>query len=491
MLFRILLTLALLCGELSLFGLNVEISNTTARTVYVLFAGNNLVVDNATAEIPQNSSQSFNLTSVSSGRIYFSFDYPLSSSNPDGANPKDPDYRKRFDKVELTYADGAGMANLTSVDFYAIPFVLQTQISSPSVINIDQFTLAPNTTGADLAQALLGVSTDQSKTKITNSQETVRILSPVKAPRGYQSMRSYVNSTVGSAFTIAGNYYSDSGLLPYNFSGKVNSSEVVLKMSGRQTIRLETEELYNQKGDINSNAIYTCNGVYYLSGSGKTPHYVSDNDFYAAVYRDFISGYNFGYMGGTYGNNSGNWWGNKPFSGANIYYNQYADAIYRLYPGAYGFPFSDTQKFLLADLGGMIDTLAITVLADDATPPPQTFPGVLNPQTGTVLFNAVLISSNDVQNAPFTFGLNPMEFGWINDYHNGPQVNLHNGTAAQIQNINAQEGYNQYQLVFGQNTYTVIVQVVGGVIQIATIAGGGNSTWTAPNLYIGGLQTNP
>jgi hypothetical protein len=165
--------------------------------------------------------------------------------------------------------------------------------------------------------------------------------------------------------------------------------------------------------------------------------------------------------------------------------------IYNLYPGAYGFPFSDTEKFLLADLGGLVDTLEITVLADNVTPPAQTYPGVLNPQTGVVQFNAVLISANDVQNAPFTFGLNSMEFGWINDYHNGPQTNLHNGTGAQILNIDAQEGYNQYQLVFGDNTYTVIVQVVSGVIQVATIAGGGNSNWSSPNLFIGGLQTNP
>ncbi len=261
-------------------------------------------------------------------------------------------------------------------------------------------------------------------------------------------------------------------------------------MSGRQTMTLKTKELVNKKGDINSNAIYTCDGVYYLSNSGSTPHYVSDNDYYAAVYRDFISGYNFGYMGGTYGNNSSNWWGNLPYVGANQDYNQYASVIYNLYPGAYGFPFSDRQEFLLADLGGLVDTLIITVLTDDATPPTPTFPGVLNPQTGVVQFNAVLISENSIQNAPFTFGLNSMEFGWINDYQSGPQVNLHSGTAAQIENIYAQNGYNKYDLVIGNKTYTVIVHVTSGVIDVATIAGGGNSNWASPNLYIGGLQTN-
>jgi hypothetical protein len=490
MFIRILFALAMLCGEFSLFSLTVDINNTTSRTVYVLFAGNNLVVDNTTGTIPQNSSLSFVLTSVSAGRIYISYDYPLSSSSPDGANPSDPDYLKRFDKVELSYANGAGMANLTSVDFYAIPFVLQTQISSLP-LNVDQFTLAPNTTGSALKQALLNVSTDQSLTNIVNSQETVRVLSPVKAPKGYPSLKSYVDSTVDTTFSIVGNYFSANGLIPYNFSGEIGSSKVTMTMPGRQTITLKTKELVNKKDDVDSNAIYTCNGVYYLSGSGSTPHYVSDNDYYAAVYRDFISGFNFGYMGGAYGNTSSNWWGNQPYAMANTNYNQYASVIYNLYPGAYGFPFSDTQEFLLADLGGLVDTLAITVLEDSATPPAQTYPGVLNPQTGIVTFNAVLISANDVQNAPFTFGLNSMEFGWINDYHNGAQTNLHNGTGAQILNIDAQEGYNQYELTFGNHTYTVIVQVVSGVIQVATIAGGGNSNWSSPNLFIGGLQTNP
>lgn len=489
MFLRVMTAVSLFCVNLSLYGLNIEIDNTTLRTVYVQFTGDNLVVNNVTGEIAQSSSQTFDLTSVSSGRIYLSFDQPLSSDAPDGANPNDPDYSKRFDKVELTYANGSGMANLTSVDFYAIPLVLQTEISSAGIV-IDQFTLASNTSGNDLQQALLNVAQKQTKTKITNSQETVRVLSPVKAPSGYQSLTKYVRQTIGKTITIAGNYYSESGLIPYNYTGKIGQSNVSLHMPGRQSITLKTSQLYTQNS-ANSNAIYTCNGEYYLSGSGTTPHHVSENDFYSAVYRDFIAGYNFGYIGGTYGNDSTNWWQNKPFFGANIYYNQYADVINRLYPGAYGFPFSDRQKLLLADLGGMIDTLKVTILSDDAIPPTQSFPGVLNPQVGTVEFNAVLISSSDEQDSPFTFGRNAMKFGWINDYHNGAEVNLHNGTAAQIQNIKAQEGYNQYQMVFGERTYIVILQVVNGEIQIATIAGGGNSNWSAPNLYIGGLQANP
>lgn len=304
MFLRVMTAVSLFCVNLSLYGLNIEIDNTTLRTVYVQFTGDNLAVNNVTGEIAQSSSQTFDLTSVSSGRIYLSFDQPLSSDAPDGANHNDPDYSKRFDKVELTYADGSGMANLTSVDFYAIPLVLQTEISSAGIV-IDQFTLASNTSGNTLQQALLNIAQNQTKTKITNSQETVRVLSPVKAPSGYQSLKKYVNQTIGNTITIAGNYYSESGLIPYNYTGKIGQSNVSLNMPGRQSITLKTSLLYTQNGGVNSNAIYTCNGEYYLSGSGTTPHHVSENDFYSAVYRDFIAGYNFGYIGGTYGNDSG------------------------------------------------------------------------------------------------------------------------------------------------------------------------------------------
>ncbi|MEI8125135.1 MAG: beta-1,3-glucanase family protein [Parachlamydiaceae bacterium] len=487
MLCRSLYTVLLLCWGFSLYGLQVNVNNTTNRVVYVKFAGNNLVVDNTDEVIQPNSNQPFNLTSVSSGRIYLSYDVPLSSNAPDGANPSDPDYAKRFDKIELTYANGAGMANLTAVDFYAIPFLLQTEIQN---LIVNQFTLDPKTTGTELTQAILGLSSKTTKSAIKNSNEIVRVLSPVKAPTGYKSLQSYITSTLGSSLEIKGNYFSSNGYIPYDYTGSISADAITLAMSGNQTLTIPTKELVNIAGDVNSNAIYTCNGVYYLSGSGTAPHYVSENDFYAAVYRDVISGYNFGYIGGKYGNNSLNWWGNLPYASANTNYNLYADVVNRLYPGAYGFPFSDRQKNLLADLGGMVDALTITVLQDNAVPPVQPIPGVLNPQTGSVVFNAVLISENDIQDAPFTFGGNQMKAGWINNYHGGPQTNLKNGKAAQIQSVNAQDGYNRYELVFGRNKYTVIVRVVIGKITIATIAGGGNANWALPNLFIGGLQTN-
>jgi hypothetical protein len=49
------------------------------------------------------ASTDFALTAAEAGRIYLSLDRALQTDAPDGANPSDPDYRTRFDKVELTY----------------------------------------------------------------------------------------------------------------------------------------------------------------------------------------------------------------------------------------------------------------------------------------------------------------------------------------------------------------------------------------------------
>lgn len=481
------LTLLFILLAHPLYGLNVAIDNISGREVFIKFTGNNLVVNQTDASIPSGQVQTFELTSVSAGRIYFSFDKALSSNSPDGANPSDPDYHTRFDKAELTFDNNnGGKANLTAVDFYAIPLLLQTSIGS---LTVSQFTLQKSTTGNALETALIGLAKDASQTKISNATETVRILSPVKAPTGYHSMKKYVNSTLNSALVIKGNYFSANGVEPYYYTGSIGPSLISLTMANKKSLSILVPGLYTN--GVNENAIYTCNGVYYLDGNMNQPHFVSENDFYAAVYRDVISGYNYGYIGGQWGNVSSGWWGHPPYSQSNVYYNQYAATIAQLYPGAYGFPFSDRQKTMLADLGGSVDTLTITVLADNATPPIIPIPGTLNPQTGSTLYNAVLVSENDIQDAQFTFGGNICKAGWINNYHGGPQTNLNNGKAAQILNINAQEGYNKYDLIFGQNKYTVIVQVLNGQVVLGTIAGGGNANWSSPNLFIGGLQTNP
>ena len=68
----------------------------------------------------------FSLTAVSAGRITFSYDGAV----PEDQDPNTPS--ARFDKVELSYP--AGAANLTAVDFFGIPFTLETLDSNQNVL---------------------------------------------------------------------------------------------------------------------------------------------------------------------------------------------------------------------------------------------------------------------------------------------------------------------------------------------------------------------
>ena len=109
----------------------------------------------------------------------------------------------------------------------------------------------------------------------------------------------------------------------------------------------------------------------------KHPKPVTTNDVYAAIYRDLITGFDFGYMGGKYGSNSGAWYGttpyNPPYAAARKandgYYNQYASII-AANADAYGFPFQDVnqkvQVFLNPDAShNNVAALRITILPDD------------------------------------------------------------------------------------------------------------------------------
>ena len=119
-------------------------------------------------------------------------------------------------------------------------------------------------------------------------------------------------------------------------------------------------------GSTLPSAVYTVDGPYTWGGA---THHVGDNDVYAVLYRDLISGFAWGYWGGKYGNDSRAWQGKPPFAAARktktgySTYNEYAAVIYK-YSNAYGFSFSDTgPKKVQLPLDGAA-TLQITILPD-------------------------------------------------------------------------------------------------------------------------------
>jgi len=484
---KLLKTFALAVAILPIFAtyaIDVLVKNQSGRTAWIQFTGNALqVTPSVPTSINNGSNAHFNLTGVSSGRIYVSFDKALSSNAPDGANPNDPDYRTRFDKVELTYDQNTGgKANLTAVDFYGIPMILETSIEG---ITIEHLTLANKITGNSLTSALKTIALDSSKTTVIggkNGTETVRVLSPVKVPDGYPGFDNYLSSVSGAQLKVVGTFF---GLpsVNYRYKGTIGNTNIKLASKTHNIVIPLSTLKWNSTDTTNHNGIYTCNGPYTVDG---VTHHVGDNDIYSAVYRDLITGFNLGFVHPGK-NDSSTWWHNSyPF--ANKYYNTYAESIADNYPGAYGFPFSDRYTHILADLGGKVDLVTITLLDDSTAVPPYNTSGNINPQTGTCFFNLIIVTSNaNFNTTTFTFNTKTLTGGY--DYYFPSIVGTPDGStaAAQVNHTPAQEGLNLYDFELGGTKYTILVKVKNGVIVWGSIAGGGDANWAAPNLFIGGV----
>lgn len=221
---------------------------------------------------------------------------------------------------------------------------------------------------------------------------------------------------------------------------------------------------------------------------------MADNDIYAAVYRDLVTGFNLGFVT-TGANTSSTWWNSPAFPsnpGGDYSYNAYAKAVATNYPGAYGFPFSDRYKQVLADLGGKVDELKITVLADDTAVPPYSPQGNINPQSGPAgspTFNVSLTTSDTNFNlTTFTFDTQSYQGGNGYNFPTAPSPFAVPSTSAVINNVPTKDGLNIYTLELRGRRYSVLAMVSNSVVTWASIAGGGNATYTSPTLYIGGLD---
>jgi hypothetical protein len=209
---------------------------------------------------------------------------------------------------------------------------------------------------------------------------TMAALSPVSAQIAVeivnQSAIPYVNSVAGQALTISGTYVGRIAPTPstYNYSGTF-AQDGTITLSGTL---VPPPNPANQPLKIDGvtlpDAIYSNNGPYTVGGK---PAQVADNDVYAAIYRDVVTGFDFGFVGGKYGSDSAGWYGTTPYhppyacapNTADPFYNQYALLIAANF-GAYGFPFADLLGNVQVGLNNAVATLRITILPDDALDAP-------------------------------------------------------------------------------------------------------------------------
>lgn len=487
--------------------LTVNIKNDSGRTAYIKFYTNKgkVGVEPVSDSVGDGKTATFSVTALEAGRINISYDKPLVADEPDGARDTvdNKDYLTRFDKVEFTYklnpknGKMEGKANLTAVDFYSIPMILETSIEGTT---IERLTLKDDTTGNSLKQALLDTLSNKPLAEVKSGNDTIRILSPLKRPGAYPGFDAFLTTLENATLTISGTYFG-SPLATYNYTGSIGSDTITLK-DGKDTISIDMKSLrWDQDNATDRNGIYTCNGPFTVNGN---PAKVGDNTIYSAVYRDLVTALNLGFVKlGV--NDSATWWNGTltPFTTGTGTYNSYAKVIADNYTGAYGFSFSDRYKHILADLGGgddkgngRIDTLTITLLNDAKAPPPYTPSGTLNPdpKNKVTQFNLnINMGSDAFYGMPFTFHQYEMKYkvGTAFDFPYAENTTFPPGHQfANINNVPAVNGMNLYNLEMRGNKYLVLVKVENRQVKWGTISGGGNGTYNSDIkvLFVGGLD---
>jgi len=329
------------------------------------------------------------VSAISNGRLYISYGSSLPGS------PSPTTSTTRYDFIELTFPGGS--ADLSSVDQFGIPLQIETFDTNGRLMQKLTYYASRNT----LVNDLLGIVSSNSSESIypgnaiittdgmtlaPNWSNFARILGPnqtvtpgytnpdpSKGPP-YPDLTNYVTAAEGTTFTISGVYQGnvDPNPTTFNYTGTYNAgmNAFVFNGTAATTKYPANSQLVIPVSGL-PDAIYSVDGTYTVGGAAAQ---VSDNDVYAAMYRDFVSGFDFGYVGGKYGNNSSVWYSNAPFnppfaaarSAADNLFNQYGAIIYDN-SDSYGFPFGDLLGSGQAVLASLSDaaTLRVTILPDD------------------------------------------------------------------------------------------------------------------------------
>ncbi len=292
----------------------------------------------------------FTAASVNSGRVSISFDQPV--PGPPAAAPSPDTSAIRFDVVELTYP---GVANLTAVDMFGIPLDLEVYDSAGNLAGARRWICYTDVIRSQLQQRMTAAGGTYSRAeRRTGSGDFLRLVSPNissgQNPTGYPDLTDYVTSLKGQQLTVRGTF-TGSSAQPYDFRGSFSGPGLgTLRLQsqlgdGLQDVVIDGDTLPGNTPP--DNAIYSNNGPYQL-GNSPADHFVGENDVYAAVYRDVVAGFAWGFWGSPgLGNDTASFDVSRspgPFEGAqpsHPYYNVWAAALFG-YTQAYGFPFSDT-----------------------------------------------------------------------------------------------------------------------------------------------------
>ncbi|MEI8080858.1 MAG: beta-1,3-glucanase family protein [Actinomycetes bacterium] len=250
--------------------------------------------------------KSISCSSLTAGQIYFTIGGTgsVGAPQPHVADPKkQAQYSapsilwetKRFQTVELTYP---GMANLTAVDMIGAPVDMATSGGDSRV-----FTCYTDKLQAALKKTLDATpGANYSNIVVTNGGQFVRLLSPNINPGtpGYPTFDAYLKSLAGATLRIKATKGVHYAWYTYDYSGTVAADgSIVLRTSQaavpNQAITIPAGSLTGNTGAPDTTGIYGNNSPYYLGSDKATAHHVGENDAYAAVYRDLVAGFDYGF----------------------------------------------------------------------------------------------------------------------------------------------------------------------------------------------------
>lgn len=372
----------------------------------------------------------FTVDSIASAAFVPSYFEPVIYTN---SNPSPITSNFRFDQFELTFDPSiSSVANLTSIDAYSIPMQLEVLASAQAATPLARRTFYTSTEGLiakftslKCTSAFYGVKSNGAPlgpwTPTNGLNQFVRILGPGKISSGktngiptpFPSFGKYLSTLVSYQFTVGGNAngstYNYNGTVVSDGSGgyKVNLTGTTvppppspLPANAAVTVNLPNGSVAGSQQTINYDSfIYGAvlsGSSFSVAGMSSGQLQTNVNIVYGAIARDVLSGLNFGYPKGRYGNSGLNWYGvpptRFPYGLARTtndgFYNPWAAVFYNE-SEAYGFAFSDRSGPSPAVSLQNDQVLRVTILPDRRLDSPKVAVTATNSTSLTLVWPAV------------------------------------------------------------------------------------------------------
>jgi hypothetical protein len=359
--------IAFVLGVAPAAAVNVQIVNSSglpASSIYLLLekgsSSDGQLQEDTPKLLSEINDSTFSLGAISGARLYFSYGAPVKDNEPPAAPT-------RYDKIELT---NPGVADLTAVDFFAIPFNMQSLDSGGATVG-DAVGYRCYT--STIVQKLREVGP---AAEVTNGGQFVRFLSPQLASEGsYPSLAPYIESMAGQTIEVNDTFAKEGEeAKQLSYKGTFEADGTITLNGTITTGGTPAQGLpLHIEGATLPQGVYTGDGAYTVNGE---PADVSQNNEYSVIYRDIVAGFGLGYWGGKYGDDSANWLHKPNFAAARLssspfpVYSLYASTIAE-YSSAYGYSFSELgPDEVTVPLEASVATLRVTIDPDQGPSTP-------------------------------------------------------------------------------------------------------------------------